>query len=372
MKEFEFIATCTRGLERVTIEEIKELIGSTARIEREGAVRFKSKLAAVYTLNYVARSIHRVILLLHSSKFQTLEDIYAKTKRIDFSEWINDDQTFAIRAQRMGNHQFTSVDVARVAGQAVIDSFLESEGKRLKVDLNEPDIIIRVYVKDDSLLIGLDTTGDESLHKRGYRVYQHPAPLKPTIAYCLVRVSKWKENESLLDPMCGSGTIPIEAARFAYNIPANILRKEFAFQKLKIFSDEEFERVKKKFDQKIKPKRLEVFGCDLFEKHVEGAKTNTEKALVDVNFFRCDATKISLDYDVIVTNPPYGLRIASKRVIHKLYEGFGKNVETGDWKRLVVMTAERKLLEKHLSIQPSETIKIMYGDLPTDVLVFER
>ena len=370
MEKHEFIATCTRGLEEISIREVEELIHAKAKPERAGAIRFEANLEAIYVLNYVSRSLHRIILLLTSGNFQKLNDIYKMIREVDLTKYINDDQSFAIRAQRIGDHDFTSLDLARVAGQAVIDNFSTSKGKRPKVDLDNPDVILRAEVEDDWFFLGLDTTGDGSLHRRGYRIYQHPAPLKPTLAYSLVRIANWKERDSLIDPMCGSGTILIEAARYAMKIPAAYLRKSFAFQKLKFFSLDEFRKVREKYNSLIEEKELKIEGCDLFKKHVDGAKLNAERAGVKIKFFRGDATKIKLDYDVIITNPPYGLRIASKGVVKKLYEGFAENLKRGNWRKLVMLTAESKLFLEYFRREPTRKIKIVYGNLPTEILLF--
>ncbi len=367
----EFVATTTRGLEKVSMEEVEELVGRKAEIFRSGSIRFKGTLKDCITLNYVSRSLHRIILLLVKGTFQKLDEIYKMVRSFSFTDIIQQEQSLAVRAQRHGTHDFTSLDVASKVGQAVIDSYLDEKKIRLKVNLNEPDVILRAYVVDDFFFLGVDTTGDESLHRRGYRVYQHPAPLKPTIAYSLVRLSRWKSEESFIDPMCGSGTIPIEAVRYAWKVPSGFSRKSgYAFQKLKFFDQQEFQRIKDEFDSNIQKFKVDVHGCDLFRKHVEGAKLNAKEAGVDVNFFVGDATKVNLDYDVIVTNPPYGLRIASKKVLDKLYRGFAENLLKSSWKKLVVMTSESRLFLKYMGKDVNVvSLDIMYGNLPTKIFI---
>ncbi|MHC1567812.1 MAG: tRNA (guanine(6)-N2)-methyltransferase [Candidatus Syntropharchaeia archaeon] len=355
----EFLATTIQGLEEIGITEIRELIGKDARKEEKGKIRFRGDERDVFTLNYLSQSLHRIIILLEHTRFQSLSEIYEAVKGIDFREYIHETQSFAIRASRIGDHDFTSMDVAREAGQGVIDSF----GKKLKVDLENPNVIIRVYVREDELWIGIDTTG-ESLHKRNYRSYSHPAPLKPSIAYALVRIVEWKEEDSLIDPFCGSGTIPIEAARFANKIPNP--RRDFAFWNLKFLPRKDFmEKMKEKGEKK--EKNLKIYGCDISKKHVEGALENAERAGVKINFFQGDATKISLNYDKIVTNPPYGIRMGRKSKIGKLYQDFYKNMTSYDsWNKAVVLTASPELLEGY-----SRRIEIVYGDLPSSILIFE-
>ncbi len=267
----------------------------------------------------------------------------------------------------MGEHDFTSIDIGRVAGQAVIDSYLEDYHYRLKVNLDEPDVIIRVDVIQDEFFIGLDTTGDDALHKRWYRVYSHPAPLNAAIAASMLRIAKWRENERLFDPMTGSGTIPIEAAMAGRNI-APSKNRVFAYSKIFNLASP---------PEKENKKVMEIYGMEKFRKHVEGAKENAKVARVDdtITFFQGDATKFSdIEADVIITNPPYGLRIGSKRMIEKLYNGFLSRAREilGSDGRIVVITASHKEMReaaKKNDFLIKEEIPVKYGEL--DAIIFK-
>ena len=361
--------TTTPGLEDVSAREIESLGGRVEEIRYgRGRVFLTGDLKLVAKLNYLARTVERVMVLLKVEKFDSLNDIYKIVKEIDFS-FVNQDQSFAIRPLRVGNHDFTSLDVGRVAGQAVIDSYLESKGRRLKVNLDEPDVIIRVDVINDEVYVGLDTTGDVALHRRGYRVYEHPAPLNPAIASALVMLSEWKCDEILVDPMCGSGTILIESAMMCRNIPPQKLRESFQFVKIwgkDILEDVKREVVENRID-------LNLVGVERFRKHLRGAKINSEVAGVadTIDYVQGDATRLCLKRaDVIVTNPPYGLRIARKGLIEELYEGFLKSAVNVD--RIVVITAEHKILKEKaekLGYRFEEERWVKYGGLDTKVFV---
>ena len=361
--------TTTPGLEDVSAREIESLGGRVEEIRYgRGRVFLTGDLKLVAKLNYLARTIERVMVLLKVEKFDSLNDIYKIVKEIDFS-FVNQDQSFAIRPLRVGNHDFTSLDVGRVAGQAVIDSYLESKGRRLKVNLDEPDVIIRVDVINDEVYVGLDTTGDVALHRRGYRVYEHPAPLNPAIASALVMLSEWKCDEILVDPMCGSGTILIESAMMCRNIPPQKLRESFQFVKIwgkDILEDVKREVVENRID-------LNLVGVERFRKHLRGAKINSEVAGVadTIDYVQGDATRLCLKRaDVIVTNPPYGLRIARKGLIEELYEGFLKSAVNVD--RVVVITAEHRILKEKaekLGYRFEEERWVKYGGLDTKVFV---
>lgn len=305
--------------------------------------------------------------MLACEEFQRLEDIYRIVKNIEF-DFIKPEQSFAIRANRVGEHEFTSIDIARVAGQAVIDSYMESKGIRLGVNLDEPDIIIRVDVIQNEIYVGLDTTGDDALHKRWYRVYQHPAPLNTAIASAMLKLAKWNENKVLFDPMCGGGTIPIEAALMGRNIPIG-KKREFAY--FKIFG-KEFPEIEEKENH------IEIYGMEKFLKHILGAIENAKEAGVNdtIKFFRGDATNINIDVgiDIVVTNPPYGLRIGSKRIIEDLYNGFLNSLRNvlNENATIVVITSEYEILKEKALLygyKIQEEIKVRYGNL--DTIIFK-
>ncbi|MEM4713848.1 MAG: THUMP domain-containing protein, partial [Candidatus Bathyarchaeia archaeon] len=238
MNRLRLFATTVIGLEDIASKEVENLTGAKAEHD-VGRIAFQASLEDIYLLNLKASTINKVFIELCKSTFEDLNDIYRIAKSLDYTWILDAQQTFAIRSERIGVHNFTSMDVSRVAGQAVIDSFVNATGKRLKVNLDEPDVEIYCLVRNNDFIMGINTTG-VSLHKRGYRIYSHPAALKPTIASAMLRIGCWTPTKTLIDPMCGGATIPIEAALEAKNIPPNHLRRDFAFLKLKIFNQETF------------------------------------------------------------------------------------------------------------------------------------
>ncbi len=272
------ILTTCFGVEDIVAKELKE-VSKSARIAelRKGRV-----IAAVKKQEPVLRmrSVHHIIKLLSVFRFNTLGDISQKLAGIDFSEDLG--KTFRITSERAGTHSFTSLDIQRAAGDVIVKRY----GK--KVDLKNFDTEIRVDVIDNVCYVGIQLTR-ESLHKRGYRVFEHPAALKPTLAYAMLRIVDLKKSDSLLDPMCGGGTIPIEAAL------------------------------------SIKPKK--IFASDRNEKYIEGARKNAEKAgaLTKIIFNVSDCKDMSWAGSVnkIVTNPPFGVRMGKGRsFLRKLYFNF--------------------------------------------------
>jgi len=359
-----FYSTVAPGLEFVAAEEIEnKRLGKISELrEGKGRIFYESDFNRIPPLNYFLRTVERVVLVLERTHVESLEDIYDAVKEIDFS-FIKPEWSFAIRSNRVGEHDFTSIDISRVAGKAVIDSYKEKKGIRLRVNLDEPDVIIRCDLVDDDFIVGLDTTGDEGLHKRNYRVYQHPAPLNPTIAAALVYLSGWSHEKSLLDPMCGSGTILFEAGMIARNTPICRFRKEFAFKKF-INGDFEFEE---------KDVELSLYGVEKFRKHVEGARKIAEFVGMDVRFMQGEAERINEyfnEIDCIITNPPYGLRIGRKKILERLYSSFLRAAAEIVKERLVVITAETKIFENYAKeFFDVKKFNVRYGGLMTGVFV---
>ncbi|ENN96316.1 RNA methylase [Methanocaldococcus villosus KIN24-T80] len=374
-----FYSTLSPGLEDIAANELESL-GAKILEKREGKGRIflEGNLELIAKINYFSRTIERLNILLHREVLEdiSLDEIYKRVYEINWEDWIKEEQSFAVRPLRVGEHNFTSIDIGRVAGEAVIKRYLSEKGVRLKVNLDEPDIIVRVELIFNELLVAIDTTGDEGLHKRGYRVYNHPAHLNATIAASLIYLSGWKDEEFLLDPMCGSGTIPIEGALIKRNIPIGKFReRRYGFSFVKIFGHELLDKIKNCYNENYRS--YKIVGMDINSEYLEGAKKNAINANVidTVKFLNGSAEELDKFFnslDVIVTNPPYGIRMGKKRLIGKLYNNFlssAKNLMHGD-SRIVVITAESKLFKDAVIKNNFNIIKhfdVMFGGLLTKV-----
>jgi len=372
MRKVEFFATTSPGLEDLVCGEIKKLTGGSA-VPDVAKVFFQTDIKNLYLLHLKASMLNKIFIALCRERFTKLEDLYRVARGVDYGWIIDKEQSFAVRSERIGVHDFTSMDVSRVVGQAVIDSYQEAYKTRLKVNLDEPDVEIYALVRDDEFVLGVNTTG-RSLHKRGYKVYEHPAALKPTIASAMLEIAGWPSGESLIDPMCGGATIPIEAAFKAYNIPPNHLRRDFAFLKLKFFSKEEFEEMREKILSQVKTDcSLKIFGMEKYAHHLQGGIRNAEKAgvLKAISFTQGDATipenypKEALTH--IVVNPPYGIRMVPKGSPKGLYVGFIKALKkVAQNGTLVLISGAHKRFEEAASecgLEMAEARIVSHGDL---------
>jgi len=370
------MATTITGFEDVLAGEIRELLN--VRVEcGYGRVFFSSGFDSVYKVNLSSRCTHKLFLVLARTKIQGLDDIYKETKKLDFRFLVKPSQTFAVRSERHGSHPFTSLDVASKVGQAIIDSYKDSTGVRLKVNLKNPDLEFYAFVRYNEFILALNTTG-ESLHRRGYRVYNHPAALKTSLACCMLRYGGWNPSQPLLDPMCGGGTIPIEAALMAEQKTLDSFKRDFAFKKLKLFDENLFLKTRESLalKAKVKPK---IFGVDISPKHLEGAKLNALSAGVaeDITFILGDATKLQKYLDknfkpkFVAVNLPYGIRSSRKNVLEKLYKEFLfslKNVT--DKAILVALTSAKEYFKKALEatgFMEVDEREVMHGNLKVTV-----
>ena len=381
MKIFEFVVSTDRDLEQEVIKDLKENFNIDAETRgRKAKVFFRGTILDAIRLNFACRSINRVVLILNQSNISTLEDVYKVIKEVSWDYYLPKKSSINIAVSRVGHHPFTSMDARMIAFNAIKDSLMNNF--KVSLDVKNPDVIIRLDIVDDEIIVGIDLTGP-SLHMRRYRAWNHPMPLKTTLAYLMIRISGWKYNEHLVDPMCGGGTILIEAAHKACNIPICLFRKdEYTFWKLPFVSTEKAQRLLEDFLSKIKFRKLKLSGSDINPDYVEGAKANAEKAKVSkyITFKVADAREIVKNYgeeniDVIITNPPY--RLPDREYLADLYEKFitGAYKALKDGGRLVMITSEMKLTERILKsrgISFEYKKAFRYGRTPCKIYIIHK
>jgi len=349
-------------MEPVAAEEIADLVDATATVQHPGMVRFEATERAIYRLNHESRLLHRVLVEFTRTAFDTLDDIYQAARDINIAQYVETDQSFAVRAQRHGDHEFGSPDVERVLGQAIVDDSRAGSGKRPPVDLDNPAITFRILVRHETVVIAVDTTGQRSLHKRWYRVNEHDAPLRPTVAAAMVQVAAYEGSKQLVDPLCGCGTIPIEAALSAQNrSPA--AERDFAFSALRFLDPEGFPMVA---DPELQS--IAVAGLDREAQWIDHARANATRAGVKdtVDFRVADATDALIEADTIVTDLPFGIRTDS-RSLGELYRALFDNLSRADWDRLVALTTREDLVP----YEPSRSVSVRRGQLEASILVID-
>jgi 23S rRNA G2445 N2-methylase RlmL len=307
------LAIAHKGLEDISALEIDELI-KTKAIIKPGCVLFDGEKQDLALVCYKSQSIKKVMLLLDSFEIRSIKNIKDSVKghTDEIKKYLTDDKTFAVRCLKQENDELSTEEVCLEAAEA-----FETKSK---VNLNNPDIIIFLYICGKECYLGIDLSA-EDLGKRDYRIYVHQEALKATIAYSLLRVAEYNKKETLLDPFCGSGTILIEAALFTTNTSPNLYSKDkFAFLKL-------FDFDLTKLDRK-KASKSKLIGYDKELRHVVSAKKNAKIAGVEdiIEFSRAEIewidTKLKIQeksIDKIITNPPNLIKRVGEQETEKLY-----------------------------------------------------
>lgn len=353
------LATTNRGLEDVAVGEIDDLIGATASAHHPGWIAFEAPADAIGTLNRRSRTLHRVLVELVDATATDLDEVAALTEAVPFDRYVDAEQAFAVESTRIGTHSFGSPDVSDVVGQAVIDSFRERTGQRLPVDLDDPDVTLQATVRHDRFTLALDTTGPVSLHRRPYRVCDHPAPIRPTLAVALLELVGFGRDESLADPLCGGATIPIEAALAARGRSPNADRTAFAFRDLS-FVPEVDESVRDSGRDTVAP----IAGGDGDPEWLDCARENVTAVDTPVDLYRGDATSFVPDVDVIATDLPFGIR-QDHDDLRPLYRDFVTAVEAVSPVRFVALTTKPHLLP----VEADEERKFRDGRLDVSIVV---
>lgn len=371
-----FLATTNRNLESVAIDEVASLVDAAATVAYPGVIQFTGDEAALARLHRCSRSLHRILLELVRTECSTLEDVLAGVRALDVPTYLGPEQSFAVRARRRGDHPFGSPDVEREIGQALIDEYRSQEGTRPPVDLDDPDVLFRVIVREDWASVTFDTTGQRSLHRRWYRRREHEATLRPTLAYAMLHLAAYEPGERLVDPMCGCGTIPIEAGLLARGRSPSPDRAPPSVRYRFLDDDAEPDR-----PPRTAPDRRaagvcpgtdsssagsQIVGTDRDRTAVTGARENARAAeLTDqVAFAQADARTLPVEGDIIVTDMPFGVRTAGE--LRPLYDGFFDAIERGTWDRVVVHTAR-----EDLAPEPDRAVSIRRGRMDASILVYE-
>ena len=350
-----FFATCAKGVEDLVQKELQQLDISETKIHT-GGVAFSGEIENAYRACLWSRVASRILLQLKEFTITSDDDLYREVISIDWSEHFSEDDTLAIDCfsshSIVNNSHFATLRIK----DAIVDQFVQNTEQRPSIDRDSPDIRINVYLSDKQCLLYLDLSGD-ALHKRGYRQAAGSAPLRETLAASMLYRAKWQsfyeQGLPFYDPMCGSGTLLIEAAMMAANIAPGILRDRFGFYGWKFFEEEKWQEIlqdakdKKQAGLKNMPM---ITGSDNSEQLVGIARSNIKAAELDevVKVFLRDASKDITPYSekpgLIVSNPPYGKRIGQVQMLRTLYHRFGQQLKAHfDGWTAVIITSEPEL-----------------------------
>ena len=324
-KDNRYFAQIADSLKEAGAQELTELGAENVRPEFSG-IQFRADQSTLYRINYLSRLLSRCLAPLISFTCHDADTLYQKAKQIEWADIFAKGNTFAVS----GNVSDSAISHSKYAAlrlkDAIADYFREKTGQRPDVSVRNPDILLNLHVRRDKAVISLDTSGG-ALHRRGYRVETVSAPMQETIAAAIVRFSKWDGSVPLYDPMCGSATILCEALMRYSNIPAGIFRNRFGFESLPDYGRAVWKQVKDEADGHTRqlPEGL-IAGSDVSTQAVRAARTNLMGLHYgnNVSIATADFRKLpTLEAHLIVTNPPYGIRMGGDENLDVFYKNLG-------------------------------------------------
>lgn len=364
--EFEIVVKTFLGVEEVLAAELEELGGKEVKILKR-AVSCVGDKRLVYKINLMARTALRVLIPIASFKTRKETGLYYHIKQIDWSQYMDVNETLAITSSVHSKYFTHSKYVALKTKDAIVDQFRENTYKRPNVNTVSPHLSVNVYVNDENFIISIDTSG-QSLHKRGYRKEQFIAPINEALAASLILITGWRGETTFIDPMCGSGTILAEAAMIATNTPPQLNREYFAFKKGRAFDKKLWDEVLEEAVNNIKTPENKIWGFDKSFQSIRIAERNLEHAKMQdfVQFKRKPFEKNAApDHEgVIVTNPPYGERIESSEDIIEFYQMIGNTLKHNfhGYSAWVISSNIEAL--KLVGLRPSKKYMLYNGALP--------
>lgn len=372
MENFKMTAKTFFGFEEILAREL-QILGAQQVDIGTRVVSFKGDKGFMYKANLALRTALKILKPIKTFKAHNDKALYEGIRAIDWSDYLTEHNTFLVETTLHSENFNHSQFVALKTKDAIVDQFRDLNGKRPSIDKDFPDLQIHVHIDRDNVTVSLDSSG-ASLHHRGYRSATNIAPINEVLAAGMLILAGWEGKSHFLDPMCGSGTILAEAAMIACNIPANINRKEFAFEKWKDWDTELFDNILESLLKKTREFHYTIKGYDKAPSAVAKAKDNVRNANLDEyititneNFF--DSKKETEGPLQMVFNPPYGERldIDMERFYREIGDTLKQNYpNTNAW----FITANLEAL-KFVGLKPSRKIKLFNGKLEARLVKYE-
>ena len=367
---FYMLAKTMFGLEDILVEELKQL-GAQNIKPMNRAVSFMGDKGFMYKANLNLRTALRILKPIAHFQAHDEKELYKKLCEIDWTNIFDLNATFATHATTHSEVFTHSKYASLVMKDAIADTFRKRFDKRPNVDPEMPDVSINLHIAKHTCTVSLDSSGD-SLHKRGYKSDAVTAPINEVLAAGLILLSDWNKTSDFHDPMCGSGTILIEAALIAYNIPANIFREQFSFEGWKDFDKELWETIKEASLDKERNYNGKITGSDNFQKAVRITRKNIENALMHENikvtnsdFFETEINRGTF----VIFNPPYGERIDLG--VNDFYEKVGTTLKHNYLECTIWLISSDIENMKLIGLRPSRKIKVMNGEFECSFRKFE-
>ncbi len=362
-QQFELIAKTFMGLEPVLAKELAQL-GAEDIVEGRRMVSFKGDKELMYRANFQLHTAIRILKPIKHFRALSADDVYEGVKDIDWSQYIELEKTFAVDSVVFSEEFRHSKFVAYKVKDAIVDQFREKTGKRPNISISNPDIRLHIHIAEDKCTLSLDSSG-ESLHRRGYRQESVEAPLNEVLAAGMILMTGWKGDTDFIDPMCGSGTLLIEAALIARNMAPGLFRKEYAFENWPDFDRELFAEIYNDGSQEREFKH-HIYGYDVDVKAVNTARLNVKAAGLtsDITIEEQDFKIFTQpkNKSIMVTNPPYGERISTNDLLGT-YKMIGERLKHQFAGNEAWILSYREECFAQIGLKPSIKIPVFNGSL---------
>ena len=365
------IAKTFQGLETVLATELIDLGANNIQIGRR-MVSFTGDKEMLYRANFQLRTAIRILKPIKHFKATSADEVYEAVKQIDWTEYLSNETTFAVDSVVFSTEFRHSKFVAYKVKDAIVDQFREKTGERPNIRITNPDLQLNIHVAEYDCTLSLDSSG-ESLHRRGYRQETVEAPLNEVLAAGIIMLTGWKGDCDLIDPMCGSGTIPIEAALIARGISPGIFRKEYNFEKWADFDPELFQRIYED-DSQEKDFDHHIYGYDINHNVVKIAEMNVKAAGLskDISIEQKDFKDFTQpeEKSIIITNPPYGERISAPDLLG-LYKMIGERLKHQFVNNEAWVLSYREECFDQIGLKPSLRTPLFNGSLECELRKYQ-
>ena len=361
--EYELIAKTFMGLEPVLAKELTQLGANNVQIGRR-MVSFTGDKEMMYRANFQLHTAIRILKPIRHFKAKSADDVYEEIKKIDWTQYLGQEKTFAVDSVVFSEEFRHSKFVSYKVKDASVDFLREKTGKRPNISVANPDIRLNMHIAEDHCTLSLDSSG-ESLHRRGYRQESVEAPLNEVLAAGMILLSGWQGDTDFIDPMCGSGTLPIEAALIAKNMAPGLFRKEYAFEKWPDFDADLFDEIYNDESQEREFKH-HIYGYDIDIKAVNTARLNVKAAgLTSVITIEQQDFKDFMqpkNKSIMITNPPYGERISTPDLLGT-YRMIGERLKHQFKGNDAWILSYREECFEQIGLKPSIKIPLYNGSL---------
>ena len=362
-QEFEMIAKTFMGLEPVLANELTQLGAKNVQVGRR-MVSFTGDKEMMYRANFQLHTAIRILKPIKHFKALSADDVYEGVKDIDWTEYLALDKTFAVDSVVFSEEFRHSKFVAYKVKDAIVDQFREKTGNRPNISVSNPDMRLHIHIAEDQCTLCLDSSG-ESLHRRGYRQESVEAPLNEVLAAGMILMTGWRGETDFIDPMCGSGTLLIEAALIARNMAPGLFRKEFAFEKWPDFDPDLFDEIYND-DSNEREFTHHIYGYDVDIKAVNTARLNVKAAGLtsDITIDEQDFKNFTQpkEKSIMVTNPPYGERISTSDLLGT-YKMIGERLKHQFTGNEAWVLSYREECFTQIGLKPSIKIPLFNGSL---------